>query len=86
MGRTPIYKTDEERINARRKKQKEYYNRIKESKRELLSLKSLRRYYTKKVNQGNDNPKIAKHTRRLDEIIAKINELNTTTSETLNED
>ena len=75
MSRTPIYKTDDERINARRAKQKEYYNRIKESKRELFSLKSLRRYYTNKVNQGNDNPKLEKHMQRLDEVNAKISSL-----------
>ena len=72
MGRTSIYKTDDERINARRAKQKEYYNRIKESKRELLNLQALRRYYKKKVNQGNDNPKIEKHTQRLNELDTAI--------------
>ena len=74
MGRLPKYNTDDERINARRAKQREYYDRIKGNKRELFSLRSLRRYYTKKVNDPN-NSKLEKHTQRLDEIVAKIRSL-----------
>ena len=81
MGRKAIYKSDEERINARRAKQKEYYNRTRDSKRELFSLRALRRYYTKKINEPN-NPKLEKHQRRLDEVNLKISEYNTTNSET----
>ena len=82
MGRKAIYKSDEERINARRAKQKEYYNRTRDSKRELFSLRALRRYYTKKINEPN-NPKLEKHQRRLEEINLKINEFsNPTNSET----
>lgn len=82
MGRKSVYQSEEERINARRAKQKEYYDRVKESKRELFSLRALRRYYTNKISDPN-NSKLEKHQRRLEEINLKINEFsNPTNSET----
>ena len=67
-GRKPIYHTDEERINARRVSQQNYYNRIKDSRRELINLMSLRRYYKRQLA---NNPS-EKHEKRLSDIEGKI--------------
>ena len=75
-GRKPKYSTDEERKEARRVRQRNYYNRIKDERRELLNLQALRRYYKKKIrsSDSDDSEKndAEKLTVKLSEIEAKI--------------
>ena len=75
-GRKPKYSTDEERKEARRLRQRNYYNRIKDERRELLNLQALRRYYKKKIrsSDSDDSEKndAEKLTAKLSEIEAKI--------------
>ena len=72
-GRKAKYATDDERKEARRIRQRNYYNRIKDEKRELLNLQALRRYYEKKIGSpeksGSKNEKL---TAKLNEIETRI--------------
>ena len=72
-GRKAKYATDDERKEARRIRQRNYYNRIKDEKRELLNLQALRRYYKKKIGSESKNEKLtAKLNEIEDRILAKI--------------
>ncbi len=53
-GGKPKHATDEERREARRIRQRNYYNPIKDERRELLNLQALRRYYRKKIHTNDE--------------------------------
>lgn len=68
-GRKPIYLSEQERIDARKRSQMNYYNRIKENRKDIIKLNSLRRYYKRILSKENaDSPKYNKHINRLNEI------------------
>ena len=71
-GRKAKYATDEERKEARRIRQRNYYNRIKNEKRELLNLQALRRYYIKKIRNNESPEKNEILTAKLSAIEARI--------------
>ena len=72
-GRKPIYHSEQERIDARRRAQKKYYYRIKDERSNIIKLTSLRRYYKRILSKESiDNKKYNKHMNKLNEIELKL--------------
>ena len=78
--REPKYAIDEERREARRIRQRNYYyNRIKDERKELLNLQALRRYYRKKIRTTTSPDESGKIDGKLDteKLTAKLDEIET---------
>ena len=69
MTRHKKYTTEEQRLAADRADKRRWYQKVKEEKKQVFRLRSLRNYYKNKLNTETDEDK-------RNVIIAKINSLN----------
>ena len=71
MGRHKKYTTEEQRLAADRADKRRWYQKVKEEKKQVFRLRSLRNYYNNKLKTlTEDTPE------ELNRVRNKINELN----------
>lgn len=58
MGRTKIYKTNEEKLNAIKERSKKHYEKYKDINKEMYNISALRTYYKRRIIEEPKNKEI----------------------------